>query len=92
MFTLQEVGELRHLWLKYSLELKRCHTYVRKEGKMVPTGIDAKHMKRCYKRILAVDRALKCLIARHPAEVFDAFICPTVCLHYSDALTRHDSA
>lgn len=92
MFTLQEVGELRHLWLKYSLELKRCHTYVRKEGKMVPTGIDAKHMKRCYKRIIAVDRALKCLIAEYPAAIFYAFVCPTVCLHYSDALTRHDSA
>lgn len=27
-----------------------------------------------------------------PAEVFNAFVCPTVCLHYSDALTRHDRA
>lgn len=40
MFSLQEFGELRYLWLKYSLELKRCHTYVKKDGKMVPTGID----------------------------------------------------
>lgn len=31
-------------------------------------------------------------IANHPAEVFNAFVCPTVCLHYSDALTRHDRA
>lgn len=38
MFSLQEFGELRYLWLKYSLELKRCHTYVKKDGKMVPTG------------------------------------------------------
>lgn len=92
MFSLQEFGELRYLWLKYSLELKRCHTYVKKDGKMVPTGIDSERMKRYYKRIVAVDRALKCLIACHPSEVFDAFVCPTVCLHFSDALTRHDSA
>lgn len=92
MFSLQEFGELRYLWLKYSLELKRCHTYVKKDGKMVPTGIDSERMKRYYKRIVAVDRALKCLIANHPAEVFNAFVCPTVCLHYSDALTRHDRA
>lgn len=63
MFSLQEFGELRYLWLKYSLELKRCHTYVKKDGKMVPTGIDSERMKRYYKRIVAVDRALKCLIA-----------------------------
>lgn len=92
MFSLQEFGELRYLWLKYSLELKRCHTYVKKDGKMVPTGIDSERMKRYYKRIVAVDRALKCLIACHPSEVFDAFVCPTVCLHFSDALTRHDNA
>lgn len=58
MFSLQEFGELRYLWLKYSLELKRCHTYVKKDGKMVPTGIDSECMKRYYKRIVAVDRAL----------------------------------
>lgn len=57
MFSLQEFGELRYLWLKYSLELKRCHTYVKKDGKMVPTGIDSERMKRYYKRIVAVDRA-----------------------------------
>lgn len=54
MFSLQEFGELRHLWLKYSLELKRCHTYVKKDGKMVPTGIDSERMKRYYKRIVAL--------------------------------------
>lgn len=59
---------------------------------MVPTGIDSERMKRYYKRIVAVDRALKCLIAKYPAAVFYAFVCPTVCLHYSDALTRHDNA
>ena len=64
MFSLQEFGELRYLWLKYSLELKRCHTYVKKDGKMVPTGIDSERMKRYYKRIVVVDRALKCLIAK----------------------------
>lgn len=50
MFSLQEFGELRYLWLKYSLELKRCHTYVKKDGKMVPTGIDSERMKRYYKK------------------------------------------
>jgi hypothetical protein len=92
MFSLQEFGELRYLWLKYSLELKRCHTYVKKDGKMVPTGIDSERMKRYYKRIVAVDRALKCLIAEYPAAVFYAFVCPTGSLQHFDALTRHDSA
>lgn len=81
MLTLEEFGELRHLWLKYNLELKKCYI-----------DLDIKRMKRYHKRILAVDRAIKCLIVCHPAEVFDAFICPTVCLHYADALTRHDNA
>jgi hypothetical protein len=92
MLTLEEFGELRHLWLKYNIELKRCCIYGERYGKRVPVALDLKRMRRYHKRILAVDRALKCLIARHPAEVFDAFICPTVCLHYSDALTRHDNA
>lgn len=92
MLTLQEFGELRHLWLKYSIELKNCYIYVEKDGKRVPIDIDLKRMRRCHKRIVAIDSALKCLIANHPAEVFNAFVCPTVCLHYSDALTRHDSA
>lgn len=92
MFSLQEFGELRYLWLKYSLELKCCYTYVKKDGKMVPTGIDSERMKRYYKRIVAVDRALKCLIAKHPATVFYAFVCPTGSLQHFDALTRHDSA
>lgn len=92
MFSLQEFGELRYLWLEYSLELKRCHAYVKKDGKMVPTGIDSERMKRYYKRIVAVDRALKCLIAKYPAAVFYAFVCPTGSLQHFDALTRHDSA
>lgn len=92
MFTLQEFGELRHLWLKYSLELKRCHTYVKKDGKMVPTGIDSERMKRCYKRIVAVDRVLKCLVAEYPDAIFYAFVCPTLSLQLFDALTRYDSA
>lgn len=92
MLTLQEFGELRHLWLKYSIELKNCYIYVEKDGKRVPIDIDLKRMRRCHKRIVAIDSALKCLIANHPAEVLNAFVCPTVCLHYSDALTRHDRA
>lgn len=59
---------------------------------MVPTGIDSERMKRYYKRIVAVDRALKCLIAKYPAAVFYAFVCPTGSLQHFDALTRHDSA
>ena len=43
-------------------------------------------------RIVAVDRALKCLIAKYPAAVFYAFVCPTGSLQHFDALTRHDSA
>ena len=41
---------------------------------------------------VAVDRALKCLIAKYPAAVFYAFVCPTGSLQHFDALTRHDSA
>lgn len=91
MLTLGEFGELRHLWLKYSLELKKCYIYAERNGKRVPVDLDLKRMRLCHKRILAVDRALKCLIANNPTEVFDAFVCPTVCLHFSDALTRHDN-
>lgn len=92
MFSLQEFGELRYLWLKYSIELKNCYIYVEKDGKRVPIDIDLKRMKRYYKRIVAVDRALKCLIAKYPAAVFYAFVCPTGSLQHFDALTRHDSA
>lgn len=53
---------------------------------------DGERMKRYYKRIVAVDRALKCLIAKYPAAVFYAFVCPTGSLQHFDALTRHDSA
>lgn len=90
MFTLEEFGELRHLWLKYSLELKRCHTYVKKDGKMVPTGIDSERMKRYYKRIVAVDRALKCLIAANPAAIFYTFVYPDISLAHIKALIQHD--
>lgn len=92
MFTLEDFGELRHLWLKYNIELKHCYIYEERYGKRIPVDLDLKRMRLCHKRILAVDRALKCLIACHPSEVFDAFVCPTVCLHFSDALTRHDNA
>ena len=93
MFTLEDFGELRHLWLKYNIELKRCYIYAERDGKRVPVDlVDLKRMRLYHKRILAVDRALKCLIACHPSEVLDAFVCPTVRMHYSDALTRLDDA
>lgn len=92
MLTLQEFDELRHLWVKYSIELKHGYTYVNRDGKMVPIDTDAERLRRCRKRVLAVDRALKCLIAKYPAAVFYAFVCPTGSLQHFDALTRHDSA
>lgn len=67
MLTLQEFDELRHLWVKYSIELKHGYTYVNRDGKMVPIDTDAERLRRCRKRVLAVDSALKCLIAEYPA-------------------------
>ena len=34
---------------------------------MVPIDTDAERLRRCHKRVLAVDSALKCLIAEYPA-------------------------
>jgi hypothetical protein len=67
VLTLQEFDELRHLWVKYSIELKHGYTYVNRDGKMVPIDTDAERLRRCRKRVLAVDSALKCLIAEYPA-------------------------
>ena len=36
MLTLEEFGELRHLWLKYNIELKRCCIYEERYGKKYP--------------------------------------------------------
>lgn len=66
------------------------HPFLRKITPAI--GMLEECMKRYYKRIVAVDRALKCLIAKYPAAVFYAFVCPTGSLQHFDALTRHDSA
>lgn len=49
------------------IELKHGYTYVNRDGKMVPIDTDAERLRRCRKRVLAVDSALKCLIAEYPA-------------------------
>lgn len=92
MLTLKEFGDLRYLWLVYHMQLKHCYHYIEKDNKRIMTNIDVKHTRQCRKRLLAVHRALKCLIASHPAEIFAVFVCPTVFIHHMDDLTRHDSA
>lgn len=91
MFTLQEFGELRYLWLIYDMELRRS-LYIEEDGNRMLTNVNPERVRYLYNKLIAVDSALKCLIASHPAEVFNAFVCPTVFVHHRDDLTRHDSA
>lgn len=92
MFTLQEFGELRCLWLIFTQDIKSCYHYIEKDGKRCMTNIDPKRTRQCRKRAIAVENALKCLIAKYPSAILAAFVCPTVSVLHYEALTRHDRA
>ena len=52
MFTLQEFGELRCLWLIFTQDIKSCYHYIEKYGKRCMTKIDPKRMRQYRKRAI----------------------------------------
>ena len=92
MLSLLEFGELRRLWLIFIQEVEQSYHYIEKDGKRCLTNIDAMHTRRCHKRAIAVENAIKCLIAKYPAAIFYAFVCPEIGPQHRKELTRHDSA
>lgn len=87
MFTLEEFGELRHLWLKYNIELKRCYIWAERDGRRVPDDFDPMRTRRCHNRAIAVEHALRCLSATHPETIFYTFVCPTINRQYTKILS-----
>lgn len=82
MLSLLEFSELRALWLLFAQDVEACYHYIEKDGKRWMTNIDPMHTRRCHNRAIAVERALKCLIATHPEAIFYTFVCPTISIYH----------
>lgn len=70
MLSLFEFSELRALRLLFTQDIESCYRYVEQDGKRCMMNIDPMRTKRCHNRAIAVERALKCLIAANPAAIF----------------------
>ena len=90
MLSLFEFSELRALWLLFMQDIESCYRYVEQDGKRCMTNIDPMRTKRCHNRAIAVERALKCLIASNPAAIFYTFVCPDISRAHIKALIQHD--
>ena len=90
MLSLFEFSELRALWLLFTQDIESCYRYVKQDGKICMMNIDPMRTKRCHNRAMAVERALKCLIAANPAAIFYTFVCPDISLAQIKALIKHD--
>lgn len=76
MFDIHDFKDLIYLWSVFTAEAKDCYDVEDYDNKRMLINLNPKRTAQCHQRSIAVETAIKCIIAKHPAPIFYAFISP----------------